>query len=315
MKNCRPNNSSKVNELNARFTDKYSEFCSNHDSSCNCHEFKISLTQVIDAICGMKPGKCADEDGLSAEHFHNAPLSLFTRLTALFNMMLVHAFVPNQFRLGFMIPIVKDSRGNHSDVGNYRGITISPVVSKIFEHVLKSLFCSQLSTSEYQFGFKEKKSTSHALHCLRETIDYYISNGSQVFCSFLDASKAFDRLVHSGLFLKLMDHNVPKVFLDIIMTWHDGLMCRVKWDNVFSDWFSITAGVRQGGVLSPGFYSIYVDELISILQRAGIGCHIRGVFAASLLMLTIWQCSPLPSKDYNEFSICVMNIVSNGTFS
>ena len=59
------------------------------------------------------------------------------------------------------------------------------------------------------------------------------------------------------------------------------VLCRVKWDNVYSDWFAITAGV-QGGVLSPDFYSIYVDELISILQRAGIGCHVRGIFAASL---------------------------------
>ena len=282
LQNCKPNNASKVNELNDRFASKYSEFCSTHAASCKCHDYKITLSHVIDAICGMKEGKCADEIGLSAEHFHNTPLSLLTRLTSLFNSMLQHAFVPTQFRLGFMIPIVKDRQGSHSDVGNYRGITISPVVSKIFEHVLKAVFSSHLNTSEYQFGFKKKKSTTHALHCLRETINYYIDNGSQVFCSFLDASKAFDRLVHSGLFLKLLDRNVPKIFLDIIMSWHVGLMCRVRWDNVFSEWFHITAGVRQGGVLSPDLYSIYVDELVIILQRAGIGCHIRGIFAACL---------------------------------
>ena len=90
------------------------------------------------------------------------------------------------------------------------------------------------------------------------------------------------QIVHSGLFLKLMDRNVPKSFLDILMTWHDGLMCRVKWDNVFSDWFAISAGVRQGGVLSPDLYGIYVDELIVILQKANIGCYFRDKFAASL---------------------------------
>ena len=93
----------------------------------------------------------------------------------------------------------------------------------------------------------------------------------------------FDRLVHSGLFLKLLERNVPKIFLDIIMSWHVGLMCRVRWDNVYSDWFHITAGVRQGGVLSPDLYSIYVDELIIILQKAGIGCYIHSIFAASML--------------------------------
>ena len=89
--------------------------------------------------------------------------------------------------------------------------------------------------------------------------------------------------MHTGLFLKLMDRNVPKVFLDIIITWHTGLMCRVRWDGVFSDWFPITAGVRQGGVLSPDFYSIYVDELVDILQKSGIGCYVCGVFASCLL--------------------------------
>ena len=66
------------------------------------------------------------------------------------------------------------------------------------------------------------------------------------------------------------------------MTWHDGLMCRVRWDDVFSDWFPISAGVRQGGILSPDFYGIYVDDLISILQKANVGCYIRGIFAAAL---------------------------------
>ena len=65
----------------------------------------------------------------------------------------------------------------------------------------------------------------------------------------MDASKAFDRLVHAGLFLKLMERRIPLVFLDIVVTWHDGLFCRVKWDGHMSDWFSITAGVRQGGLL------------------------------------------------------------------
>ena len=169
-----------------------------------------------------------------------------------------------------------------SDVGNYRGITISPIISKIFEHVLKVVFGDHLVTSAYQFGFKRKKSVNHALHCLRETIDYYIENGSRVFVVFLDASKVFDRLVHAGLFIKLMDRGIPKVFLDIIITWHDGLMCRVRWDGVYSEWFAISAGVRQGGVLSPDFCNIYVDELISILKKAGVGCHVLGIFAAAI---------------------------------
>ena len=73
-----------------------------------------------------------------------------------------------------MIPLVKDSHGSHSDVGNYRGISISSVISKIFEHILKAVFSTPLSTLVYQFSFKKDKYMSHALHCFRETVNYYI---------------------------------------------------------------------------------------------------------------------------------------------
>lgn len=66
------------------------------------------------------------------------------------------------------------------------------------------------------------------------------------------------------------------------MYWYSNLQCRVKWDNCFSDWFSITAGVRQGGILSPDLYSIYVDDLLSRLESTGKGCYFHRVFAAAL---------------------------------
>ena len=80
-----------------------------------------------------------------------------------------------------------------------------------------------------------------------------------------------------------MDRGVPKIFLDIIITWYDGLYCRVQWDGSFSEWFPIRAGVRQGGILSPDFYGIYVDDLVCILRSSGIGCYYVDRFAAAIL--------------------------------
>ena len=230
----------------------------------------------------LNNGKSVDDDGVSAEHLKNGPLILFIKLSSLFNVMLSHSFVPRQFRFGTIIPIIKDKNGDAGDVNNYRGITISPIISKAFERILKSLFKNVLASSSYQFGFKSGSSTSHALYCLSKTIDYYIDHGSSVYCSFLDASKAFDRLIHSGLYIKLIERNIPRVFLDILISWYDGLQCRVKWNNHYGNWFVITAGVRQGGILSPDFYNIYVDDLICKLKKSRIGCHIAQVFAAAL---------------------------------
>ena len=80
-----------------------------------------------------------------------------------------------------------------------------------------------------------------------------------------------------------MERKVPLQFLLIIISWYDGLTCRVKWGDCFSGWFAISAGVRQGGVLSPDFYSIYVDELITKLRSLNKGCYFFDVFAAALV--------------------------------
>ena len=281
--NARPNKPEKVKDVDMKFASEYATFSSSHGDRCHCVDYNVTIENVFDAVLHLKNGKSSDDDDISAEHFLNAPYIVFASLQYLFSAMLRHSFVPKQFMLGTIVPILKDHHGNHGDINNYRGITISPIASKIFEHVLSILFGRFLSSSPWQFGFKRKSSTLHAVYCLKETINYYVENGSRVFCAFLDASKAFDRIIHSGLFLKLLHKGAPKVFIDLIMFWYGDLLCRVRWDDCFSQWFCVRAGVRQGGILSPGFYCLYVDELISILEAMNIGCYVLEVFLAALL--------------------------------
>ena len=282
VKVSRPNSQQRVDQLNEVFQREYQEAKDSH-IDCSCSTYNVTLENVLDATFSLRKGKCTDDVSLNAEHFFNAPLSLFDRIQQLFNDMLRHGHVPRQFQQGTIIPIVKDQHGDRGDMNNYRGITIAPILSKIFEHCMLLLFKPFLTTSLYQFGFKKKSSTSHAIHFLRESVDYYTSHGSNVFCSFLDASKAFNRLVHAALFLKLLRRHIPIIFLDIIISWYSNLTCRVRWGDAFSECFAIKAGVRQGGILSPIFYCIYVDDLVDILAAMGIGCHLRDVFFSILL--------------------------------
>ena len=277
-----PNNIQNVKKLDEKFESEYADYLANHNEACDCESIYILTSNVIDAIGNMKKGKSADEDHISIEHLHHAPLNILVRLTKLFNAMLRHSYVPKQFQSGYMVPIVKNNTASLSDINNYRGITISPILSKVFEHVLKATFFEHLSTSQHQYGFKKSSSTTHAIHCLLKTVNFYISNNSRVYCSFLDASKAFDRLVHAGLFLKLIRRNIPLIFLDILISWYSNLQCRVRWGDTYSDPFTITAGVRQGGILSPDLYLIYVDDLLFRLETSGKGCFYHAAFAAAI---------------------------------
>jgi len=73
-------------------------------------------------------------------------------------------------------------------------ISISSVVSKIFEHAILIRFADYFSTSDHQFGFKKNLSCSHVIYCVRSAIEHYIDNKSTVNICTVDLSKPFDRM-------------------------------------------------------------------------------------------------------------------------
>ena len=70
-----------------------------------------------------------------------------------------------------------------------------------------------------------------------------------------------------------MDKKVPKYFINVMLSWFQCCVAAVRWGNALSSVFTICAGVRQGGLLSPLLFSIYMDVLINRLRSSGIGCN------------------------------------------
>ena len=184
---------------------------------------------------------------------------------------------------GNITPLIKDRNGNVSDSSNYRAITLSSIFIQMFEKLEKAKFGYFFPNSDAQFGFKPGVSTSHAIYSLRETVGYFNKNGSAAYLAFLDCSKAFDRISHWGLFIKLMKQNVPLCFLLCVMYLYMNMSCSVKWNGTFGASFGIPTGTKQGGILSPDFYSLYIHDLIKLLQSSGYGCYIIRVCIACIL--------------------------------
>ena len=196
--------------------------------------------------------------------------------------MLQHSFIPSPLLRGNITPLVKDRDGDLSNSGNFRPITLSSIFVQMFETLEKAKFGYFLPNSDLQFGFKPKVSTSHAIYSLKKTVDYFTKNRSRVYLSFLDCSKAFDRISHWGLFLKLIKQNVPLCFLLSVMFLYLNMSRTVKWNNHLSNVFDIPTGTKQGGILSPDFFAMYMHDLIEILKSSGFGCYVINVCIACL---------------------------------
>ena len=217
------------------------------------------------------------------EHIMFGNQVLYVHLSLLFGSLLKHSYVPDEFCYGMIIPLLKNKHGDATTSDMYRGITLSSTVSKLFEMVLIEMFGNSLQSDTLQYGFKKGSGCTEALFTFNESIRYFTSRGSRVFCVSLDANKAFDRVLHSGLLLKLVQKGVSLSFVKLLRDWYSRQTCAVLWNSVLGDSFRILCGVRQGGVLSPVLFSLYIDDIIVNLRNSGYGLHIGSTFIGCIL--------------------------------
>jgi len=95
-----------------------------------------------------------------------------------------------------------------------------------------------------------------------------------VYAVLLDASQAFDKVHYNTLFNLLLDKNMCPLIVKFVFRSYLQQNVRVKWNNTFSHSFQVSNGVKQGGVLSPILFGVYIDVLLLELSRAGNGCRI-----------------------------------------
>jgi hypothetical protein len=139
-------------------------------------------------------------------------------------------------------------------------------------------FGSFFYSHDLQLGFKKGVGCGPAVFAVQETVKHFTDRGSTVYAAVLDATKAFDRVNHGLLFRKLQDRNVPPCLINTLACWYSKLYAVVRWNASFSENFQVCCGVRQGGILSPFLFNVYVDDLIQELSTDGFGCHISQTF-------------------------------------
>ena len=258
---------------------------------------------VLEALSHLKTGK-SDGDGIFAEHFIYATSALLSPLANFFCSLIRHGFMPQCLRDCVLVPVPKKGK-NVACSSSYRPIALASTLSKVLEHVILTKYSPFLCSNPLQFGFKPGFSTTLCTGVIKNVISHYIHNGSRVHGCFLDASKAFDLVDHSLLFAKLIDRGLPLPVVRFLSFWYSSQKMKVRWEKSLSDPFHVSNGVRQGGVLSPVLFSVYLDGLLQKLADSGVGCHWGNLFAGAVCYADdIVLLAPCPSALRILLDIC-----------
>jgi exonuclease III len=240
----------------------------------NCNYWtaiKITPEEVADSIQHIPCSKSCGPDGLVGEHFKFANPSLYEKLAVLFSGMLVHGYIPSDMIKSILVPIVKNKCKPLSDKDNYRPVALSNVITKVIERIVLSKMNDYLWTLPNQFGFQKASSTDQCVYVFKELVNSYLTAGSTVYCCFLDASKAFDRVNHVRLMKLLKERGLPLYLVRFLDFWYLNQCMCIRWGSVKSEYFNVNNGVRQGGVLSPFLFNVYMNDLSVRLESLPCG--------------------------------------------
>lgn len=281
-------------EISEHFRGLYSDIYNTHTDENSLIQIRNSIDQNIfrdDLACLntitpelvmklMKKLNCGKNDpafNFKSDAFINSREILAVPLANLFKAFLTHGYISNIFLQCSLTPIVKNNRKSKSQSSNYRLIAISSIILKIIDLLILHLFSPDLKVDSLQFGFQTNSSTDLCSWTLRESVNYFVNRGSPVYCCMLDMTKAFDNVKLDLLFTKIRKR-LPDLFVRILLYSYMKQTCIVKWGTSKSNSFTIGNGVRQGAVISPVLFNVYMNDLFDILRESGLGCDIDGFF-------------------------------------
>jgi len=227
-------------------------------------ELKISTRRVRKALSNIDTSKAVGPDNIPPIVIKKCFKELAPVFSRIFRLSLKTGVFPTAWKKAHIVPVHK--KGDRSNVSNYRPISITSCISKVFEtivneHILDHIEGSNL-ISDSQYGFRKARSTGDLLTYASHMWNAAAEAFGETRAVSLDVAKAFDRVWHDGLIAKLPSYGISPTLVSWLANYlQDRSLC-VRVDGVLSSEQSFNAGVPQGCVLSPTLFIIFINDLL-----------------------------------------------------
>lgn len=232
----------------------------------------VEISETIKMLKEINSSKASGIDDLPALLIKDAAEELAAPLSFLINHSFKSGIFPTIEKTAKVTPIYK-SEAKHL-FSNYRPISVLNVISKVVEKIafdqLSQYFESNGLFSPYQYGFRKKRSTQHAVTNLVNHIRNNMDKGNKTGVLYMDFSKAFDTVNHSCLLHKLPYYGITENELSWISDYLFNRSQLVNFEGTSSRTESITHGVPQGSILGPLLFIILLNDLHFRLKNCSI---------------------------------------------
>ena len=229
----------------------------------NEREPDILQSEVEKAIKSLQKNKAPGIDNIPAELLKAGGIEMVQLLTKLCTIILRTSHWPEQWTQSIVIPLPK--KGNLKECGNYRTISLISHPSKILLKVILNRMQPRIVSllSEEQAGFRKGRSTSEQIFNIRLLVEKYVEHGLCLFVNFIDFKKAFDRVWHKALWSTMRKNGFSEDITTALVNLYSHAGSCMLVAGELSPPFTPSVGVRQGCLLSPALFNMYLEEIMS----------------------------------------------------